>query len=283
MANIVPGVTWRPINVGNRAARRKGRGLCGHVAVSNSKNLVPGPNADWHFYLPKEGPAIQYIDLDLQCWATGDGNATMAAFESEGGMGTAAQVNAEPWNDNQLNWAARVLRHMHDTEGVPLRVMESSAASERGFGTHRLGVPGYMQPGTQQWSSSRGKLCPGDAKHAQRFEIVRRAGGDIANSEEFTVAQYEEIIARFEQLREESWKQHSDSQNVRAAYHRELVGILVGNNEPGQTNFHWLAKQIVAAAAPGAQVEVVEDAIAKAVADEIDRRDRERLADKPAA
>ena len=112
MANIVPGVVWRPVDVGARAARRKGRGLVGHVAVSTSKNLVPGPlatrAADWHFYLPKDGAAIQYIDLDLQCWASGAGNGTMVAFESEGGMGTEAQVNAEPWTDNQLNWAARI-------------------------------------------------------------------------------------------------------------------------------------------------------------------------------
>ena len=183
MPNIVPGVIWQPIAVGARAKRRKGRGLCGHVAVSSSKNLVPGPNADWHFYLPKQGPAIQYIDLDLQCRATGAGNTSMAAFESEGGLGSVAQVNAEPWTDNQLNWAARILRHMADTEGVPLRVMASSATAERGFGTHRLGVPGYMVAGTEQWSSSRGKLCPGDAKHAQRHEIVRRAAAG-ANTEE---------------------------------------------------------------------------------------------------
>jgi hypothetical protein len=180
MPNILPGAVWHPINVGGRAKRRKGRGLVGHVAVSASKNLVPPPPSagkDWHLYLPKSGPAIQYIDMDLQCWSTGAGNASLVAFESEGGLGSTAQVNAEPWTENQLDWAARILRYLHDTEGVPLRVMASSAAGERGFGTHRLGVPGYMAAGGEKWSSSAGKLCPGDAKHAQRFEIVRRAGG----------------------------------------------------------------------------------------------------------
>lgn len=222
MPNIVPGVSWQPINIGSRAARRKGRGLCGHVAVSNSKNLVPGPNADWHFYLPKDGPAIQYIDLDLQCWASGDGNSTMAAFESEGGMGSTAQVNAEPWTENQLNWAARILRHMHDTEGVPLQVMASSASSERGFGTHRLGVPGYMQPGTEQWSSSAGKLCPGDAKHAQRFEVVRRAGGLATTSEGFLMAL-------------------NDAQQIEVyQLLKEVRGALYGGMTSGQNNFNYL-------------------------------------------
>src|SRR5689334_14594944 len=156
MPNILPGAVWQPIPVGNRAARRKGRGLVGHVAVSSAKNLTPGPlssrNADWHFYLPKDGPAIQYIDLDLQCWASGVGNASLVAFESEGGLGTAAQVNAEPWTDNQLDWAARILRHLHDTEGVPLAVMEDSRPGSRGFGTHRLGINPWRVADGELWS-----------------------------------------------------------------------------------------------------------------------------------
>jgi hypothetical protein len=179
MANVVPGVTWQPVDVGARSKRRKGRGLVGHVAVSTSKNLTPGPlatrNADWHFYLPKDGPAIQYIDLDVQCWASGAGNGTMVAFESEGGMGTEAQVNAEPWTDNQLTWAAKILRHLHDTEGVPLEVMPDSLPTSRGFGTHRLGIDPWRVPGGEVWSSSYAKTCPGAAKHAQRAEVVRRA------------------------------------------------------------------------------------------------------------
>ena len=179
MANIVPGVVWQPIDVGSRAKRRKGRGLVGHVAVSSSKNLVPGPlssrNADWHFYLPKSGPAIQYIDLDLQCWATGAGNGSLVAFESEGGLGTSAVLNAEPWTDNQLTWAARILRHLHDTEGVPLEVMPDSRPSSRGFATHRLGINPWRVADGEVWSSAYGKECPGNAKVAQAAEIVRRA------------------------------------------------------------------------------------------------------------
>jgi hypothetical protein len=179
MANILPGAVWQPVDVSGRAARRKGRGLCGHVAVSSSKNLAPGPlssrSADWHFYLPKEGPAIQYIDMDLQCWATSAGNASLVAFESEGGLGSSAVLNAEPWTDNQLNWAARILRHLHDTEGVPLQVMPDSMPGSRGFATHRLGISPWRVAGGEVWSSANGKECPGTAKHNQRGEVVRRA------------------------------------------------------------------------------------------------------------
>lgn len=180
MANIVPGVLWRPIDVGNRAARRKGRGLVCHVAVSNSLNLVPGPlasrAADWHFYLPKDGPAIQYIDLDKQCWSTAAANPTMPAFESQGGV---VNADGEPWTENQMNWAARIYRHLHDTEGAPYQLMPNSLAGSRGLGYHRLGIDPWRVAGGEVWSSSRGKICPGSAKIAQLGEILRRASGGV--------------------------------------------------------------------------------------------------------
>jgi hypothetical protein len=176
VANLVPGFLWTPIDVGTRAARRKGRGAIGHVAVSNSKNLIPGPLAsrpsDWHFYFPKIGPARQYIDLDVQCWSSAGGNPTCPAWESEGGMGTAAQVNAEPWTHDQIVSGAMVLRHLHQTEGTPYQDMRNSLPSSRGLGVHRYGISPWRVPGGEVWSSVNGKLCPGDAKAAQVATIV---------------------------------------------------------------------------------------------------------------
>lgn len=184
MTNLIPGFLWIPVDIGARPARVKGRGLVGHVAVSTSRDLRPGPlatrSADWHAYLPKTGPGIQYIDLDVQCWANRDGNKTMAAFESEGGMGTADQVNAEPWTDDQCEAAAKFLAHLHRTEGVPLQVMPDSRPTSRGFGPHRLGIDPWRVTGGELWSSARGKLCPGNAKVAQVPAIVARAA-QIAN------------------------------------------------------------------------------------------------------
>jgi hypothetical protein len=170
MPNIVPGALWKPIDVGNRAARRKGRGLIGHIAVVNSTLLIPGPLAtrpsDWHFYLPKNpyptGERFaQLIDLDLQCWSSADANATCAAFESEGGVGT--DVNGL-WTDNQIEAAAIILAHMHRTEGVPLQDMVNSLPTSRGFGVHRYGIDPYRVPGGELWSKVYAKACPGDSR-----------------------------------------------------------------------------------------------------------------------
>lgn len=176
MTNTVPGFVWTPVDVGNRAARRKGRGVIGHVAVSNSKDLRPGPlstrPADWTFYLPKIGPGRQYIDLDLQCWSSATANSTCPAWESEGGMGTSAEINAEPWTHDQIVSGATVLRHLHETEGVPYQDMGNSLAGSRGLGVHRYGIDPWRVAGGESWSSVRGKLCPGDAKVAQVRLIV---------------------------------------------------------------------------------------------------------------
>lgn len=186
MTNLVPGFRWEPVDVGNRAQRRKGRGLVGHVYVSNRDNERPGPvatrNADWHFYLPKVGVGIQQIDLDLQSWSSFNGNADTASFESQGGVGNAAAVNSEPWSADQIESAAQILAHMHRTEGVPLQVMPNSLPGSRGFGYHRLGIDPWRVSGGQKWSTSRGKLCPGDAKIAQAPQIVARAAELVGGS-----------------------------------------------------------------------------------------------------
>ena len=91
----MPGAIWTPKNVAGRSARRKGRGVCFHVAVSDAQNLMPGPDADWHFYVAKDGRIYQYIDTDLQAWATRDGNGSLIAVETQGGV-TDAQGEPSP-------------------------------------------------------------------------------------------------------------------------------------------------------------------------------------------
>jgi len=181
MPNIVPGALWKPIDVGNRAARRKGRGLIGHIAVVNSTLLIPGPlstrPSDWHFYLPKNpyptGERFaQLIDLDLQSWSSAAGNATCPAFESEGGIG--ADVNG-PWTPNQIESAAIILAYLHRTEGVPLQDMVNSLPTSRGFGIHRYGIDPYRVAGGEKWSSVYAKACPGDVRARQVPQIVARA------------------------------------------------------------------------------------------------------------
>jgi hypothetical protein len=177
MVNLIPGALWQPIDVGDRARRRKGRAVVGHIAVSNSANLRPGGtpasrSADWHAYLPKAGGIVQYIDLDRTSWATRDGNGSVVAWESQGGVGE--DVHG-PWTDGQLEAAAVILAYLNETEGTPLEVMPDSRPASKGMGVHRLGVDPWRVAGGELWSSARGKTCPGNARVLQVPTIVDRA------------------------------------------------------------------------------------------------------------
>lgn len=181
MSNIVPGAIWQPIDVGDRDVRAKGRGAVAHVAVAESAHLVPGGpvatrGADWHFYLPREttpaGRFYQFIDLDLQCWASGGGNYSMPAWESQGGVHDAEH---EPWSDNQLEAGALIYAYLMESEGAPNRLMTSSLSTERGLGWHKLGVRPWVVPGGEVWSSSYGKICPGQAKIDGMATMLARA------------------------------------------------------------------------------------------------------------
>jgi hypothetical protein len=182
--NLVPGFIWHPVDVGARARRVKGRGHVAHVAVSGSTLLVPPPlstrSADWHFYLPKVGTGVQMIDLDLQSWSSYQGNTDTTASEAQGGLGTAADVNAEPWSDDQAESLAQILAHLHRTEGVPIQVMPDSRPGSRGLGYHREGIDPWRVAGGQLWSTHPGKLCPGDRKAAMIPAIVTRAAQLVA-------------------------------------------------------------------------------------------------------
>lgn len=164
--------TWQPKAISGRSLRRKGRCVVYHVAVSEAQSLMPGPDADWHFYVARDGHIYQYIDTDFQAWATRDANPTAIAVETQGGV---TNSQGEPWSDAALLSLARIAKWANETEGIPLRLMTSSLATEKGLGWHRLGCDPYRVSGGELWSSAYGKVCPGDAKIAQMPEVLRLA------------------------------------------------------------------------------------------------------------
>jgi hypothetical protein len=160
-------------------------------------------------------------------WNTNDGSA-VPGF-------TPAQIEAN----------AKIIAWANKTHGIPMELIPDAKPGRRGVGFHRQGVPGYMVAGAEKWSNATGKVCPGNRRVAQVPQVIDRAR-QIAgvNTEEFTMAQYDEIMAKLELIRAEARQNHADAQNVRSAYHRELVGLLVGGNTGGRNNFNYLDDRI---------------------------------------
>lgn len=172
-----------PTPYGRRVPRNdQDRGIL-HVAVSNARSLPPWNENTWHMYVAKDGSCEQYVDSIFRAFASADANDDAFSIETAGGVGSAAQVNAEPWTPQQVQTLAEIMIWRKREDGTPLDVLPDSKPGRRGWGPHRLGIDPWRVPGGERWTAHPGKLCPGDAKVAQIPTIValaRRldAGGD---------------------------------------------------------------------------------------------------------
>src|SRR5690606_3315725 len=159
-----------------------------HVAVSESSSLRgwfndPRSGASSHLYVRRDGTLEQYVDMRYTAWTSGSGSATTIGVETQG-------MGSGKWTPQQVEALAQIVAWAHREFGVPLRVMSSSTASERGVGYHALGVPatsdqnarGVSKTGGQLWSKAVGKTCPGPERIKQVPEIVARAKQIVAGA-----------------------------------------------------------------------------------------------------
>jgi hypothetical protein len=176
---LYPGAVFKPTQFGGRTPRnRQERGVL-HVAVSRARALAPWNENTWHFYVAADGYCEQYVDTAFRAWADVTANDDAIAIETAGGVGTSDQVNAERWTGPQAARLADLMRWAQATDGVPFTLLPDSLPGRTGWGPHRLGIDPWRVSGGEVWSSSRGKLCPGDAKVAQIPELLTVARGGV--------------------------------------------------------------------------------------------------------
>ena len=161
-----------------------------HVAVSLASTLFGYFNRAYrpssHMYVLKNGRAIQYVDSSRAAEADLEGNNATFSVETQGGLFNA---QSEPWTPEQCETLADMYAWYHKTHGTPLRLATDSklGASSKGLSWHRLGIDGnfpglpnmlagrLQRGGGMHYSTSRGKVCPGDAKIQQIPGILARA------------------------------------------------------------------------------------------------------------
>lgn len=135
--------------------------------------------------------AFQWTDTYRTADANLDGNPTLLSIETAD-MGwpfktwTGSDVPA--WPDDQLELIIACLVWMCTVHHIPAQFMGSSSGNARGIGYHRLGIDsyptlyekGWRQEGCQHWSTSRGKVCPGDRRIAQfHSELIPQVQSDM--------------------------------------------------------------------------------------------------------
>ncbi|MCI3221992.1 N-acetylmuramoyl-L-alanine amidase [Streptomyces sp. NP-1717] len=118
----------------------------------------PDSRASSHFGVGRDGRIFQWVDTGDRSWHPSGANALWLSIEHEGRGGDAL-------TSPQLVATARVIRWMHETEGVKLQLADTPA--ERGIGWHGMGG--------KAWGSHPD--CPGNPIKAQRPAIIAAARG----------------------------------------------------------------------------------------------------------
>jgi len=160
-----------------------------HVAVSLAATLFGYFNRAYkpssHFYVLKSGQVLQYVDTSRAAEADLEGNDATISVETQGGV---YDPQGEPWTAAQVESLAQLFAWAHKTHGIQMRLATDSklGASSKGLSWHRLGIDGnfpasgilagrLQRGGGMHYSTSRGKVCPGDAKIQQIPGILARA------------------------------------------------------------------------------------------------------------
>jgi len=97
------------------------------------------------------------------------------------------------WTPAQIEAIAKILAWANKTYAIPLSLIPDTEDATRGIGYHRQGIDPYRKHG-EQYSTSYGKVCPGDRRVAQIPQVIARAVA-IVNGDDDVPLTYDEIEA----------------------------------------------------------------------------------------
>jgi hypothetical protein len=180
---------WKPL-AGNWASQSRMTQV-DILSVHTMVGSLAGTDSMWrrtgysgnhsHFGIGGNGECTQWQDTAYRAAANYNGNWHIISVEC-------ADVGAPfpAWNTNdgaavpafsapQIETLAQLIAAMCKAHNIPCALIPDSKVGRRGIGYHRLGVPGYMAPGTEQWSTAQGKVCPGNRRIAQIPQVIARA------------------------------------------------------------------------------------------------------------
>lgn len=198
-----PGARWDPLGPQTEARMRAHDIACLHTMVGS----LAGTDAyfeqggysgvESHFGMGHDGGTLQWQDISWEADANYNGNDRVISMETaDRGPGfpvwTGSDVPA--WSSAQVDklvdwllWVTSKEAHrdcpatwLCHQAGIPRALVPDTGSTRRGIGYHRQGVdsyptlyqPGWRQQGCEQWSASRGKVCPGDRRIRQLTDVI---------------------------------------------------------------------------------------------------------------
>jgi hypothetical protein len=232
----MPGAIWKPLAADwNKQPRMRAYDFfCIHTMVGSLVGtdgyFKVGNGAGYggtesHFGVGPDGTIYQWQDTDFQADANGNGNWHVISSENAdtgAPFPSWAGSDVPPLTPQQVEANAQIAAWLYRTHGIPLGIAGSSKPGARGLAVHRYGVPGYMPAGAEQWSTARGKACPGDRRIAQLPAIAARAKQLVSGNNPTITAQGDDMAiitapnrpaavvgpGYFRELNKEEWENH---------------------------------------------------------------------------
>lgn len=126
----------------------------------------PASQSSSTFGTARDGILFQWVDTDDAAWAQAEGNPYYVSIENEAVASVWAQHPApDPLTDAQVATNAKLIRWLHEAEGIALQLADAPGA--KGLGWHGMGGASY----------GGHVACPGNPIKAQRVTILALATG----------------------------------------------------------------------------------------------------------
>lgn len=252
MAKRYPGASWQPLGAQSESRMHSHDIICVHTMVGS----LAGTDAyfedggyggtESHFGTgPGRGEVIQWQDLAFSADANLDGWHRVISIENADrgpGYPEWGGSNVPRFTDAQaaelvdlIAWLCSKEAHADcpsdwacHRDGIPARLIEDTKPGRRGIAFHRQGCDGNFPggiyagrvPGGERWSSSPGKVCPGDRRIAQTVnEIIPAVQARLTDQEDIMATKQELAELLDEKL---APIQKQSNKNGRLSYRREV-------------------------------------------------------------
>lgn len=208
MVTKYPHADWRPLGDQRQPVMSAHDIVCLHTMVgylTSTDNMFKqngyggteshfGIGGKWGGDIEKgyDGRIFQWQDLEHTADANFQGNHHVISIETADNAPQSAN-NLAAWTPKQVESIITLVAWLCKKYDIPPFLVHDSKAGRRGIAYHRQGIehrdgvnshPGWLISGGERWSTSRGKMCPGDARIKQISSIIVPRVQDILNGDD---------------------------------------------------------------------------------------------------
>lgn len=184
MPTLCPGTVWHPL-ASQQPERRSRTDLVILHTMAGPFDVVERMfeaggygGTESTFGVKGSGEAHQWVDADCRADANLDANDRAISVETAD-MGESfpewGGSDVPAWTVAQVEAIAQIVAWCCWHYSIPCELVPDSRSDRRGVAYHRQGIDPWRKDGTEDWSLSDGKVCPGDRRVNQVPEVINRA------------------------------------------------------------------------------------------------------------